>query len=122
MKLAVENSSKRWNYVEAVLRDWVDKGYQTLDDVHAARLAFKYQTNHQSRKKPIRQEYIPDWLQNRDESKAPVLHPSLEEKKRLLGAQKKKYSEPETSRSHDPAQYTSFQEKKRLFEERLQKT
>jgi DNA replication protein DnaD len=38
MKLAVENSSKHRNYVEAVLRDWVDKGYQTLDDVHAARL------------------------------------------------------------------------------------
>src|SRR5690606_18681053 len=45
MKLALENSSKRWNYVEAVLRDWVDKGYQTLDEVHAARLAYKQRKN-----------------------------------------------------------------------------
>lgn len=92
MKLAVENSSKRWNYVEAVLRDWVDKGYQTLDDVHAARLAFKHQTKHQSIKKTTRQELLPDWFHNRDQGKEPVHNPSFKEKKRLFEERIKKPS------------------------------
>ncbi len=90
MKLALENSSKRWNYVEAVLRDWVDKGYQTLDDVQAARLAYKNQANHQSRKRPTRQELLPDWFHTRDQSKEPVHTPSFEEKKRLFEERLKK--------------------------------
>ncbi|WP_099361195.1 DnaD domain protein [Fredinandcohnia onubensis] len=84
MKLAVENSSKRWNYVEAVLRDWVDKGYQTLDDVYAARLTYKHQTKHPSMKKTTRQELLPDWFHNRDQGKERVNNPSFEEKKRLF--------------------------------------
>ncbi len=84
MKLAVENSSKRWNYVEAVLRDWVDMGYQTLDDVQAARLANKHQTKHQSMKKTTRQELLHDWFNNRVQGKAHVHNPSFEEKKRLF--------------------------------------
>jgi DnaD/phage-associated family protein len=90
MKLAVENSSKRWNYVEAVLRDWVDKGYQTLDDVHASRLAYKHQTKHPSMKKTTRQELLPDWFHNRDQGKTPVHNPSFEEKKRLFEERLKK--------------------------------
>ncbi|WP_099354736.1 DnaD domain-containing protein [Fredinandcohnia onubensis] len=85
MKLAVENSStKRWSYAEAVLRDWVDKGYQTLDDVHAGRLHYKHQTKHPSMKKTTRQELLPDWFHNRDQGKEPVHNPSFEEKKRLF--------------------------------------
>lgn len=90
MKLAVENSSKRWNYVEAVLRDWIDKGYQTLNDVHAARLAYKHQTKQTSMKKTTRQELLPDWFHNRDQVKAPVHNPSFEEKKRLFEERLKK--------------------------------
>jgi len=41
MKLAVEYGAKHWSYVESILRYWVDKGYQTIDEVHAARKAFK---------------------------------------------------------------------------------
>ncbi|MFD1780156.1 DnaD domain-containing protein [Fredinandcohnia salidurans] len=90
MKLAVENSSKRWNYVEAVLRDWVDKGHQTLDDVYAARIAYKQQTRDPSIKKPTRQELLPDWFHNRGQGKEPVHNPSFEEKKRLFEERLKK--------------------------------
>lgn len=122
MKLAVENSSKRWSYVEAVLRDWVDKGYQNLEDIHAARIAYKHQQKHQSSKKPIRKEYIPDWLHNHDESKELVDNPSLNAKKRPLEERMKNHSEQETFGSKEPAHNTSFIEKKRLFEERLKKS
>lgn len=92
MKIAVENSSKRWSYVEAVLRDWLDKGHQSLEDVHAARLAYKNQMKHQSRKKPIRQEYIPDWVHNHHKETQPEPSPSFEEKKRLFEERKKMMS------------------------------
>ncbi|WP_229142151.1 DnaD domain protein [Bacillus sp. REN16] len=115
MKLAVENSSKRWNYVEAVLRDWKDKGHQTLDDVHAARLAYKNQMNHQSRKKPTRHELLPDWYHYRDQDHEPEHTPDFEEKKRILEDRLKKYKGQETSDPLNP----SFEEKKALFEQRL---
>ncbi|TKC19092.1 DnaD domain-containing protein [Robertmurraya kyonggiensis] len=41
MKQAVEYGGKNWKYVEAILRYWADRGYQTIDDVHAGQLAFK---------------------------------------------------------------------------------
>lgn len=41
MKLAVEFGCKHWKYVEAILRQWADKGYQSVSDVHAARLHFE---------------------------------------------------------------------------------
>jgi len=40
MKVAVENGSKNWKYIEAILRDWASKGYQTLDEVQAAQIAY----------------------------------------------------------------------------------
>ncbi|SEN02417.1 DnaD and phage-associated domain-containing protein [Mesobacillus persicus] len=40
MKQAVENGSRNWKYIEAILRDWAGKGYQTVNEVHAAQLAF----------------------------------------------------------------------------------
>lgn len=40
MKLAVEFGCKNWKYVEAILREWTDKGYQSVQEVHAARLQF----------------------------------------------------------------------------------
>lgn len=41
LKEAVVNGSKNWNYVEAILRSWAEKGCQTVDDVHAAQRSFK---------------------------------------------------------------------------------
>ena len=71
----------------------MDKGYQTLDDVQAARLAYKSQINHQSRKRPTRQELLPDWFHTRDQRKEPVHTPSFEEKKRLFEERLKKSRE-----------------------------
>ncbi|MEH7236395.1 DnaD domain-containing protein [Bacillus sp. JJ1562] len=93
MKLAIENASKRWSYVEAILRDWVDKGYQTLDDVQAARLAYKQQKKHPFTKKPIRQECIPDWFHEREQNHEATHDPTFEDKKRLFEERMKKYTE-----------------------------
>ncbi|MEH7223194.1 DnaD domain protein [Bacillus sp. JJ1566] len=83
MKLAIENASKRWSYVEAILRDWVDKGYQSLEDIYAARLAYKEQRQKQTLKKPIRQELIPDWLHHDKQHQETISILTFEEKKRL---------------------------------------
>ncbi|MEH7385786.1 DnaD domain protein [Bacillus sp. JJ1521] len=117
MKLAIVNSSKRWNYVEAILRDWVDKGYQTVDDVQAARLAFKNQMNHQSRKKPTRKELLPDWFHKRNQDYKAKNGTTFEEDKKSIEEQLNKLKEtpdPQQGPVHNP----SFEEKKRLFEER----
>jgi DnaD/phage-associated family protein len=44
MKQAVENGSKNWKYIEAILRDWASKGYQTVEEVQAAQLAYTERT------------------------------------------------------------------------------
>lgn len=73
LKIAVENGAKRWVYVETILRDWMEKGYRTVDEVRAARLAFRKQRLNQrstssstessrTMRKPIRTEIVPDWL------------------------------------------------------------
>ncbi|WKA46925.1 DnaD domain protein [Geobacillus zalihae] len=73
LKIAVENGAKRWVYVDTILRDWTEKGYRTVDEVRAARLAFREQRMKQrsappssdggrTMRKPIRTEIVPDWL------------------------------------------------------------
>ncbi|RFB17418.1 DnaD domain protein [Bacillus sp. HNG] len=121
MKLAVENSSKRWSYVEAILRDWVDKGYQTIEDVHAARLIYKNQMNQQSMKKPTRQEYIPDWFQEHVQNDKPKNTSTLGEKW-LVDKKLKNLTEQENMARQELTTDTSFEKKKRLFEERLMKS
>lgn len=44
MKQAVENGSKNWKYIEAILRDWASKGYQTVEEVQAEQLAYTERT------------------------------------------------------------------------------
>ncbi|NNU96300.1 DnaD domain-containing protein [Anoxybacillus sp. EFIL] len=100
MKIAVENGVKTWKYVETILRDWVDKGYQTVEQVHAAQKAFKEQQSKKrngsstNRKKAVRTEVIPDWL-NTDysqyEQKAETDQEALERKRRELEERLKKY-------------------------------
>ncbi|MEH7503261.1 DnaD domain protein [Neobacillus drentensis] len=41
MKIEVERGAKSWSYVEQILRDWADKKYTTVEQVHAAILVFK---------------------------------------------------------------------------------
>ncbi|MCL6571725.1 MAG: DnaD domain protein [Bacillus sp. (in: Bacteria)] len=67
MKMAVERGAKNWSYVEKILRDWSDKKYKTVEQVHAAILAFKENQAKQRDRprngyKPIRKEIIPDWF------------------------------------------------------------
>lgn len=86
MKVALENGSTRWNYVETVLKDWSNKGYQTMSEIHEARLTYKRQKQQQSNKKPIRKEMIPDWLKNdtQPNKPKPIFEMDFEEKKRLF--------------------------------------
>lgn len=100
MKTAVENGAPRWVYVETILRDWYQKGYRTVDQVHAAQLAFKEQqakkrNGFNGSRKPVRTEMIPDWLntdysqyENNKESNDPE---ELERKRRELEERLKKY-------------------------------
>ncbi|WP_242634661.1 DnaD domain-containing protein [Bacillus timonensis] len=61
MKLALENGSNRWNYVEAVLIDWCNKGYRNINEIQKACITFKRQKQQQFYTKPARVEVIPDW-------------------------------------------------------------
>ncbi len=100
MKIAVENGVKTWKYVETILRDWSDKGYQTVEQVRAAQKAFKEQQakkrngSSTNGKKAIRTEIVPDWL-NTDysqyEHKADADQEALERKRRELEERLKKY-------------------------------
>lgn len=112
MKLAVENSSKRWSYVEAILRDWVEKGYQTIEDVHAARLAYKNQTNPQSLKMPVRQEYIPEWFHKRDQEYETQHETISEDDERMVEEHLKKPREQETFGPQEFVHNPNFEEKK----------
>ncbi len=51
MKLAVEFGCKHWKYVEAILKQWADKGYQSVKDVQAARLHFEEKRSKKSGRK-----------------------------------------------------------------------
>ncbi|MGG3998824.1 DnaD domain-containing protein [Anoxybacillus kestanbolensis] len=100
MKIAVENGVKTWKYVETILRDWADKGYQNVEQVHAAQKAFKEQQakkrngSSTNGKKAVRTEIVPDWL-NTDysqyEQKAETDQEALERKRRELEERLKKY-------------------------------
>lgn len=43
MQIAVENNSIRWNYVEKILKDWLNRNLKTMEAVHAARAQFESQ-------------------------------------------------------------------------------
>lgn len=104
LKIAVENGAKRWVYVETILRDWMEKGYRTVDEVRAARLAFRKQRLNQrstssstessrTMRKPIRTEIVPDWL-NMDYSQPEDDDFDIEQARRELEERLKKYKEP----------------------------
>lgn len=80
MKLALENGSARWNYVHAVLSDWMEKGYHSVEAVHAARLAFK-QRQH---KKVTRKELIPSWMVEKNNLAPKAPNPNFAEEKRKI--------------------------------------
>lgn len=119
MKLAIENSSKRWCYVEAILRDWMDKGHQTIEDVHAARLTYKNQMKKPAMKKPTRQEFIPNWFDKRDYDNKPEHDTTFEKDKKMIEEEVKKLKDQGNIDPLKSLRNPSFEEKKRLFEERM---
>ncbi|WP_449540443.1 DnaD domain-containing protein [Ferdinandcohnia sp. Marseille-Q9671] len=84
MKLALENGSNRWNYVEAVLKDWSNKGYDTVTEIHDARLTYSKQKQAQINRKPIRKELIPEWLVENKLQNTTVIDLDFEAKKKLF--------------------------------------
>lgn len=56
MKIAVESGNKNWSYVEGILRRWVDKGYQTINEVRAAQKEYRERLNKKSAKQKPRME------------------------------------------------------------------
>nr|WP_309101657.1 DnaD domain protein [Fredinandcohnia onubensis] len=94
MKIAIEQGVRTWKYVESILRDWSKKGLKSVEQVKADQLAYRESKSRKGNsysRKPVRQELVPDFMQNREE--------------------------PETQQSGQDV--VSFEEKKRLFEERL---
>lgn len=74
MKIAVERSVKNWSYVEQILRDWSDKKFKTVDQVHAAILAFRENRAKQREKpkngyRPKRTEILPDWFDDEQQKR-----------------------------------------------------
>ncbi|WP_404996759.1 DnaD domain-containing protein [Caldifermentibacillus hisashii] len=52
MKIAVESGNKNWSYVEGILRRWVDKGYQTINEVRAAQKEYRERLDKSAKQKP----------------------------------------------------------------------
>ncbi|MGM7685165.1 DnaD domain-containing protein [Cytobacillus sp. Hm23] len=67
MKLAVEQGTKKWAYVEAILKSWFNADLKTMEQVNAATLAHKEQqmkrTVHGGQH-PTRQEILPHWFEH----------------------------------------------------------
>ncbi|MEH7238865.1 DnaD domain protein [Bacillus sp. JJ1562] len=91
MKLALENGSNRWNYVEAVLKDWCSKGYRTINEIQCAHHSYQRQKQQQTYRKPVRKEYIPEWLKDDYQPEKPVFDSEFEAKKRLFEERLKAY-------------------------------
>ncbi|MCC3358200.1 DnaD domain protein [Bacillus sp. REN16] len=84
MKLALENGSNRWNYAEAVLKDWSNKGYHTVREIQEARQTYKRQKQKKTYTTPVRKELIPEWLHDDHQPDKPVIDLDFEAKKRLF--------------------------------------
>jgi DnaD/phage-associated family protein len=74
MKIAVEQGTKKWGYVEAILRNWSQKGIRTVEQCKAEQKQFK---EHKSQRpsnraggkvRPIRKEMLPDWFEESNSS------------------------------------------------------
>lgn len=59
MKIAVESGNKNWSYVEGILRRWVDKGYQTINEVRAAQKEYRERLDKSAKQKPRMERDIP---------------------------------------------------------------
>lgn len=55
MKRAVEFGCKKWKYVEVILKQWRDKGYQTIAEVHAEQIQFEQKKSNKRNPTPPKQ-------------------------------------------------------------------
>lgn len=96
MKIAVETGNKNWKYCEAILRNWLDKGIKTIQEVEAAQLAYKEQRTKQ-KQKPFKRlnrvEKVPEWFENRqfpkEEDSETIMN--FEEEKKKMEERLKQY-------------------------------
>ena len=54
MKLACLHGVRKWCYVEAVLRDWASRGYETVEDIKNRPIRSKNITNPYGAKRPAK--------------------------------------------------------------------
>lgn len=96
MKRALEQQ-KKWSYAKRILFNWVNKNVKTLNDVQALDVEFenrKKSRTAQNFNSHIRQEIVPDWLQEqntylpKDSKKVEIARKKLEQE--LLMFQRKK--------------------------------
>ena len=102
MKIAVENGKKFWGYVESILKQWSNKGIQTVEQAQAEQQKFreeqsKRQTGPQQRRgKVIRSEKLPGWFEeqkNTGPSQQPAEEYDFDAKKAELEAKLLKYKQ-----------------------------
>jgi DnaD/phage-associated family protein len=78
MKIAVEQGTKKWGYVEAILKNWFQKGIRTVEQCKAEQKQYKEQKAYrkQSRSvgkvRAIRTEKLPIWFDKNNTSSQPI--------------------------------------------------
>lgn len=60
MKIAIENNVKKYKYFNEILKNWVDKGVKTIEDVNA--LEIEFQNNKTKKQSNMRRAPEPEWL------------------------------------------------------------
>ncbi|MBA4538811.1 DnaD domain protein [Bacillus aquiflavi] len=94
MKIAVEQGKMKWNYVEAILKDWTSKNIKTVQQVKTTQKAYKNKTQIRKRATPLRREQLPKWFiqeQTEQAQEQDVSDNEFEEQKRKLATMLKKY-------------------------------
>jgi DnaD/phage-associated family protein len=97
MEIAVESGQCKWSYVNAILVNWVQRKLTTVEQVKAARLAFKQQSSRAKasprRSGSIRQEKLPTWFEQPEENRSLIVEEDgfdFEAEKAKLEAELKK--------------------------------
>ena len=96
MERAVENNVYTWKYVEAILKDWDKKRLKSISDIQAddKRRETAKNSRTQSFNKRVREEQVPEWFHNRNESTtASVAEPLAQDELQNFEAQRQKVLE-----------------------------
>lgn len=70
MKRSLDRGNKSWGYIKAILKSWLNKGYQITKDINKEILDYQ-KKNKQSRnyRQMSSSEVISDWFRDRDKKK-----------------------------------------------------